>query len=37
MATYKKPEAQEWAWAHLRGEWSTIMTPFTIDDQVDEE
>lgn len=37
MATYKKPEAQEWAWAHLRGEWSTLMTPFTPDDQVDEE
>ena len=37
MATYVKSEAQDWAWENLRGEWSTLMTPFTPDDEVDED
>ncbi len=37
MATYTKSEAQDWAWENLRGEWSTLMTPFTPDDEVDED
>ncbi|MEE9285107.1 MAG: dihydrodipicolinate synthase family protein [Dehalococcoidia bacterium] len=37
MAHYAKHEAQDWAWEHLRGQWTTLVTPFTPDDQVDEE
>ena len=37
MAIYGKSEAQDWAWENLRGEWSTLMTPFTPDDEVDED
>ena len=37
MARYTKAEAQDWAWANLRGQWTTIMTPFTPDDELDEE
>ena len=37
MARYTKPEAQEWAWENLRGQWSTLLTPFTPDQRVDEE
>ena len=37
MAKYTKHEAQEWAWEHLRGQWTTLMTPFTPDDELDEE
>ena len=37
MATYGKSEAQDWAWENLRGEWSTLMTPFTPDDEFDED
>lgn len=37
MAKYRKSEAQDWAWENLRGEWSTLMTPFTPDDEFDEE
>ena len=37
MATYTKSEAQDWAWENLRGEWSTLMTPFTPDDEVDDD
>ena len=37
MAEYTKSEAQEWARENLRGQWTTLMTPFTQDDQVDEE
>ena len=37
MATYVKSEAQDWAWENLRGEWSTLMTPFTPDDEVDDD
>ncbi len=37
MAKYSKSEAQEWAWENLRGQWTTLMTPFTPDDKIDEE
>ena len=37
MAEYKKSEAMEWARENLRGQWTTIMTPFTPDDEVDED
>ena len=37
MAKYTKREAQDWAWATIKGEWSTVMTPFTPDDQLDEQ
>ena len=36
MAQYGKHEAQDWAWERLRGQWTTLVTPFTADDQVDE-
>ena len=36
MAGYKKNEAQEWAWETLRGQWTTLITPFTPEDEVDE-
>ena len=36
MARYQKHEAQEWAWEALRGQWSTLITPFTPDQQFDE-
>ena len=36
MARYKKNEAQEWAWDSLKAQWSTLMTPFTADNAVDE-
>ena len=37
MAEYTKSEAQEWARETLRGQWTTLMTPFTSDGEVDEE
>jgi uncharacterized protein (UPF0264 family)/dihydrodipicolinate synthase/N-acetylneuraminate lyase len=37
MATYTKSEAQEWAWENLRGQWTTLITPFTPEDRLDEE
>lgn len=37
MAEYNKSEAKEWARENLRGQWTTLMTPFTPDDEVDEE
>ena len=37
MAKYAKSEAQEWAWENLKGQWTTFMTPFTPEDDVDEE
>ena len=37
MAKYTKGEAREWAGENLRGQWTTLMTPFTPDDEVDEE
>jgi 4-hydroxy-tetrahydrodipicolinate synthase len=36
MADYRKSEAKEWARETLRGQWTTLMTPFTPDDEVDE-
>ena len=36
MATYSKHEAQEWAWEALKGQWTTLITPFTPDNRVDE-
>ena len=37
MARYNKNEAQEWARDTLKGQWTTLMTPFTPEDTVDEE
>ena len=37
MAEYTKSEAMDWARENLRGHWTTIMTPFTPDDELDEE
>ena len=37
MAEYKKSEALDWARETLRGQWTTLMTPFTADDEVDED
>ena len=34
MAEYSKPEAMDWARENLRGQWSTLMTPFTEDDEI---
>jgi uncharacterized protein (UPF0264 family)/dihydrodipicolinate synthase/N-acetylneuraminate lyase/TusA-related sulfurtransferase len=36
MAKYGKGEAQMWAWENLRGQWTTLVTPFTPEDTVDE-
>ena len=37
MAAYTKHEAQEWAWEALKGQWTTLVTPFTPDDHFDRE
>jgi hypothetical protein len=37
MAHYTKREAQEWAKESLKGQWTTLMTPFTPENHVDEE
>jgi (5-formylfuran-3-yl)methyl phosphate synthase len=37
MANYTKGEAREWARENLRGQWTTLITPFTPQDTVDEE
>ena len=37
MADYRKHEAQEWAWQTLKGQWTTLVTPFTPDNRVDTE
>ena len=37
MASYKKHEAQDWAWETLKGQWTTLITPFTPDNQIDLE
>ena len=37
MASYRKHEAQEWAWQMLRGQWTTLVTPFTPDNQIDTD
>ena len=36
MARYTKDEALGWAKENLRGHWTTLMTPFTPDDELDE-
>ena len=36
MANYSKNEAQEWARETLKGQWTTLMTPFTPENTVDE-
>ncbi len=36
MPEYTKSEARDWARETLRGQWTTLMTPFTTDDEVDE-
>ena len=37
MAEYTKSEAMDWARENLRGQWTTLMTPFTEADELDEE
>ena len=37
MVEYKKSESKEWAREPLRGQWSTLMTPFDDNDMLDEE
>ena len=37
MAVYQKHEAQDWAWENLRGQWTTLITPFTPDNAFDVE
>ena len=37
MANYRKHEAQEWAWETLKGQWTTLITPFTPDNRFDRE
>ena len=37
MADYAKSEAMDWARENLRGQWTTLMTPFTQDDEIDED
>ncbi len=37
MANYKKHEAQEWAWKALKGQWTTLVTPFTPDDRFNRD
>jgi 4-hydroxy-tetrahydrodipicolinate synthase len=37
VAEYTKSEAMDWARENLRGQWTTLMTPFTPDDELDEE
>ena len=37
MARYTKSEVQDWAWETLRVQWTTLITPFTPDNAIDEE
>jgi 4-hydroxy-tetrahydrodipicolinate synthase len=37
MAEYTKSEARQWAEQAVTGQWSTLMTPFTNEDQINEE
>ncbi len=37
MAEYAKDEAMDWARENLRGQWTTLMTIFTPEDEIDEE
>ncbi len=34
---YTKSEAKEWAMRNLNGQWTTMVTPFTNDDELDEK
>ena len=34
---YTKAEAKEWARQNVVGQWTTMMTPFTADDELDED
>jgi 4-hydroxy-tetrahydrodipicolinate synthase len=34
---YSKNDAKEWAKENLKGQWTTMITPFTKDDELDEE
>tara|TARA_B100001750_G_C15520982_1_gene611531 strand:+ start:2656 stop:3624 length:969 start_codon:yes stop_codon:yes gene_type:complete len=36
LAKYSKNESMDWARENLRGQWSTLMTPFTQDNQINE-
>tara|TARA_Y100000758_G_C16064086_1_gene425622 strand:- start:668 stop:2734 length:2067 start_codon:yes stop_codon:yes gene_type:complete len=36
MANYQKHEAQDWAAENLRGQWTTLVTPFTVDNKFDD-
>ena len=36
MANYQKQEAQDWAKENLRGQWTTLVTPFTVDNKFDD-
>lgn len=36
MAHYRKQDAKAWAREHLRNQWTTLTTPFTPDDELDE-
>ena len=37
MAEYTKSEALDWARENLRGQWTTLMTPFTPENEIDEK
>jgi len=37
LAEYTKTEATDWARENVRGQWTTLMTPFTPDDEIDED
>ena len=37
MAHYKASEAQDWAWEILKGQWSTLVTPFMENGDLDEQ
>ena len=37
MAAYAKGEAREWAWDTLKGQWTTLITPFDVDGRYDDE
>ena len=37
MADYSKSESLDWARETLRGQWTTLMTPFTESDELDED
>jgi len=36
MSKYSKNDAQDWANINVTGQWSTLMTPFTPEDDIDE-